>query len=233
MKEMKKTLAIILTSILMASVAASCSADKTPTRTSSTSRERETTTTTTSEETTTTTSQAITVVEPFPAGGATLTSGSYAMTPEVEAKYNEAFAEVEELPGTPVAIVTASEDKYLIIEMGDTMSYSGMDCYHIVEVGDSGRGAYFNRLEYLDVQIGFGVDDSILNPAEVYDLNNDQIATYEEYAPSDCGDAFMYIAENAHQQVFLADNGNTLSVVSIDDQGNSEVLTTYDYSDWA
>ena len=232
---MKKTIAIILTTMLMASAAASCTeAPSHTTRTSSTTRERETTAPT--EETTSETTSELQVNFTTLDTLTCVTTGEHAMTPEAEEAYYEAFIDVDELPGTPVALLaqrqTDDSTVYIIIENGGAMSYSGMDVYHITEVYSYNRGGACSRVvEYLPFEVGFGVNDLIYNLPDTYDIDTDLLALYAENAPVGYETPFMQAACNNTGDVFIADGeDNTIAFVAIDNDGNSEILLTYDYS---
>jgi len=236
---MKKAITVILTTILMASVAAGCSeAPSHTTKTSSTTRERETTSA--SEETTTepseTSASELSTSFPDPEGLTPISEGDHAITPEIEDMYYEAYSYVDELPGTPVALLATTENDYgtvyIIIENGGAMSYNGMDVFHITKVGMDRNGmAYANTEEYLDVRIGFGVDDTILNLPDSYEIDNDLLTLYTENAPDGYDTPFMHAATNNICDVFVSEGAdNSIAFVSVGTDGSTEILLTYDYT---
>jgi len=231
---MKRTITTILaTTLLMASVAACGNKGSEPSRTSSVSRESETTTTTTAEETTTTTSELVLNI-PDGDGLVPLSAGEHAISQDLEDTYYEAFLDLDELPGTPVALVTEIEDgRYLIIENGDYLSYSGSTVYRLTEVGNGNYGAYSATREYLDVLVGSGDSDTILNLPDSYEITDELRARYEEYAPEGYDDLIFYAAHNSVCDVFAAlGEDNTLVFISIDTDGNSEIICSYDCNDY-
>jgi len=226
---MKKTIAMILAATLMASVLASCGADPEPTRVSSAARE---TTATTAEEPTTTTSDLVLHI-PDGDGLVPLREGEHAISEDLEATYYEAFLDLDELPGSPVALIAETDDgNSLIIENGGYLSYSGATVYHVTKVGRSEYGAFSGTIEYLDVLVGMGDSDMILNLPDSYEITDELRERFEEYAPEGYDDLIFYAAHNAVCDVFAVNgDDNTLVFISIDNDGNSEIILTYDYSD--
>lgn len=233
---MKKTVAVILTTMLLASAAASCSTEPAhTTRTSSTSRPRETTTEA-SEATTSETTAELQFNFPSENASECLTTSEFAMTPEAADAYYRSFYDVECLPGIPVALLATTQRDdctvYLIIENEGAMSYSGSYIYHITEVFDHNDGTAGSRVdEYLPFDVGFGDSELIYNLPETYDIDSDLLALYTENAPDGYATPFMHAATNSTCEVFIADGGDdTIAFVKADDSGNSEIILTYDYS---
>ena len=75
------------------------------------------------------------------------------------------------------------------------------------------------------------VNDLIYNLPDTYDIDTDLLALYAENAPVGYETPFMHAACNNTGDVFIADGeDNTIAFVAIDNDGNSEILLTYDYS---
>lgn len=225
---MKKTITAILTAALMASVIASCTAKTEPSRTSSTSRET-TTQTTTATTTTQTTSQDREPYDP-------IRGGEHAITPEIEELYYEAFEDIDELPGTPVALIAAADDgRYVIVDNAGFLSYSGMDVYRVQVIGRGESGeAYFNTVRYVDVQVGTADDGETLNLPEDYILTQDDMEQYEWYGSLQYPVQVFHAAQNADSNVYMAvsDNHTGVVFIQITDDGATYFLDEFDYAEF-
>lgn len=231
---MKKTVTAILTAALMASALASCTAKTEPTMTSSATRETTTTTTTTQATTTTQTTAATSTQDRVPYDP--IRDGEHAITPEIEELYYEAFEGIDELPGTPVALIAAADDgKYIIVDNADVLSYSGMDVYRVQVIGREESGeAYFNTVRYVDVQVGTADDGETLNLPEDYILTRDDTEQYEWYGSLQYPVQVFHVAQNADSNVYMAKSDNHTGVVfiQITDDGGTYFLDEFDYAEF-
>ena len=223
---MKKTVTAILTAALMASVLASCTAKAEPTRTSSATRETTTTTTTTQA---TTSTQDRVPYDP-------IRDGEHAITPEIEELYYESFEGIDELPGTPVALIASTDDgRYVIVDSAGFLSYSGMDVYRVQVIGREESGeAYFNTVRYVDVQVGTADDGETFNLPEDYILTQDDMEQYEWYGSLQYPDPVFHAAQNADSNVYMAKSDNHTGVVfiQITDDGGTYFLDEFDYAEF-
>lgn len=227
---MKKTITAILTAALMASVLASCGTKTEPARTSSATRETTVqTTTTTTQATTATTTQDRVPYDP-------IRGGEHAITPEIEELYYESFEGIDELPGSPVALIAATDDgRYVIVDNAGFLSYSGMDVYRVQVIGrnDSGE-AYFDTVRYVDVEVGTADDGETFNLPEDYILTRDDMDNYEWYGSLQYPVPVFHAAQNADSNVYMAvsDNHTGVVFIQITDDGGTYFLDEFDYAEF-